>query len=1027
MPIADKANKAAALARWVKSLRSMRVTKANEAQLEGAFGQLLVDVLGYRLYPAPDANLWFKPPSAHTGLGGTPDLVLGDFADADRPKFVGALELKAPGTNLDKPQTGRADHFTPVEQAFEYGTQLMRARWVLVSDMTAIRLYAVEDAFAYMEFDLSKYTSPATFADLWWLLSYESLVGGTDVSPVAGLLAKSTEQRIELSEGFYQVYSEIRRDVFQAVRDECTAKRIAASRDDLLGAAQRLLDRLLFLYYCEDHPQQLIDRNTIASVTKQAASLPGISTHRVYDYLKALFREVDAGSPPASGLRLNGYNGELFKFHPIIDVIDLPDTLHSKTYSAPAPGGLRRKIEGAWGLHVYDFWIELDEHMLGKIFEESLSDLVDLKAGRPIDLATKMAERKRGGVFYTQDLLADFTAAPALTRILERRSAERGDANDPGTRLQALGSLRIVDLTCGSGAFIVAVYTRMLEELWRLQDLMSGSPSAIDLFAGHERATQGSMLRDCLYGLDQLPQAVDIAKLALWLRSARRDEKVPDLSGNFASCDSLDLPNALATINLVPGDVDLVIGNPPWGGEMDIHSYHAACRFLRVNPNDNWDSWELFLLLGVNALKPGGRLAFVLPDSLGYESKEPVRKFLIENTRIARLHALGPGWFGPAVRMATMVIEVENDTPGLADDITCMLLAGRDRRDAQNGRLPLRQVEAQRSRQVPQGRSATTPDWRIEVFRSRTDDELLSKIGAGSMRLADLCERQRGEELNKAGTYWVCPSCHKPTVPGKKTKGGGYNDKECVACGATMSFGLVPMHKLVENGPAVAGVWDPWLDGDDINHRYCLVVPNKRFRIDLPGWVYKDPVLYRDEKILIRQAGVGLVATIDNTGSRVPQSLYLYRLRPEYRKLGLRHEFLLGALLSRTMAYVVFKRFAEVDPDKAHAKVTHERLAGLPIPLVDLADNAQRTAHDKVVTLVGKLLDGSVKLGSPADWTIELTLRNLWGLTGDEGTYINGEFADLPDGQAIRELFPDGVPGPVRLPGFSHTTLHTAT
>jgi hypothetical protein len=64
---------------------------------------------------------------------------------------------------------------------------------------------------------------------------------------------------------------------------------------------------------------------------------------------------------------------------------------------------------------------------------------------------------------------------------------------------------------------------------------------------------------------------------------------------------------------------------------------------------------------------------------------------------------------------------------------------------------------------------------------------------------------------------------------------------------------------------------------------------------------------------------------------------YLYRLKPEMADQGYKHEFILAALLSRTMTYYVFKRFAEVDPARAHAKLTHARLESLPIPDVEFS------------------------------------------------------------------------------------------
>ena len=124
-------------------------------------------------------------------------------------------------------------------------------------------------------------------------------------------------------------------------------------------------------------------------------------------------------------------------------------------------------------------------------------------------------------------------------------------------------------------------------------------------------------------------------------------------------------------------------------------------------------------------------------------------------------------------------------------------------------------------------------------------------------------------------------------------------------------------------------------------------------------------------------------------------------------------------MLSRTMAYLVFKRFAEVDPAKAHAKLTHERLADLPIPAVDFDDPVEKNAHDRIVGHVNTLLHGASVLGGEEDREIERLLRDLWGLTGADGAYINGEFFDLPEGQAVRDLFPDGRPRPVSIEPLS--------
>jgi hypothetical protein len=263
--------------------------------------------------------------------------------------------------------------------------------------------------------------------------------------------------------------------------------------------------------------------------------------------------------------------------------------------------------------------------------------------------------------------------------------------------------------------------------------------------------------------------------------------------------------------------------------------------------------------------------------------------------------------------------------------------------------------------------------------------------------------------MSKAGMRWVCPSCLKSTVPATKKKGGGYEAKKCPHCGLDLGENIVKVTYLIETGFEIEpGKRAPYIDGDDITRRYKEVVPSKRIRLDDAEWSYKPENLYSGPKILIRQAGVGILAVYDDTGSYCPQSVYIYRVkstRPHDER------FILATLLSRSMAYYIFKRFAEVDPDRAHAKLTHARLASLPIPKVDFGDLAQQNLHSEIVALVEKMLADS-NLGGPEDLEIEQKLRKLWGISAEDGEYINGEFYRVPTSQVVRDLFPEGPPRP---------------
>ncbi len=170
--------------------------------------------------------------------------------------------------------------------------------------------------------------------------------------------------------------------------------------------------------------------------------------------------------------------------------------------------------------------------------------------------------------------------------------------------------------------------------------------------------------------------------------------------------------------------------------------------------------------------------------------------------------------------------------------------------------------------------------------------------------------------------------------------------------------------------------------------------------------------LFQGPKILIRQAGVGVTATLVEDDLRVPQSIYIYRVTDEARQQGYSNEFILGCLVSRTMNYIIMKKFGEIDPARAFAKLTHARICALPIPRLNDRTCSIVTQMEQNV----RMMLSNPDYGGAADQAVEQCVRNLWGISPDEGRYINGFFSSLPDGQAVRDLFPGGAPAAVPAP-----------
>jgi hypothetical protein len=1004
------------------ALRSAR-TRGKETALEQAFNTaFFVDLLGYRLFPGSEEvwTAWPKPPTSATGLQGEPDLLLGMPTSAGF-QTLAVVELKRPGVVLDAPQPSYGNR-SPVEQAFDYAQAISTCRWVIVSDMRLVRLYGIDTMEEYHEIDLQLSTQLGdgservdALHEATRLLSYDHLIENGLDSATSRLLNSARDVQSSFRDAFYQLYSEIRADLLAAISNWSAGR---FSRVEEVLATQRLLDRLLFIFFCEDHPDRLLTNGLVKEVTENAVRLPGPSTTKAYDQLKVLFHDLDVGVNTRTW-QIPRYNGELFKQHHVVDALSLSDDLSSKNYTWSSRGGERRVVHGAYGLHVFDFWRELDRDLLGNLFERSVDDLSALVHGGRPDV------RAAFGIFYTASRLARFVANSAVSATLAENEsmssalalAATGKESDRIAAVdqivESLKQYRIADLSCGSGVFLTAALDALLSPYRKGAEAVGAGDLARETITFR----QSEVLKSAIFGVDLLPQAVELAKLALWLTAARRNEPSADLTPNFEVGDTL-APVTTSRLREKAGDkFDIILGNPPWGGEYDRATAEHVLSDQKLSTKEQWDSWEVFLVLATSMLKPGGRFALLVPDTIFSPDKRRIREWLLRKCRLEKTYALGPDWFTANVRMGTVILQGALRTPEKNHRVMTMVLAGRNRQEAQDGRRPLAQFEVVLAQGAVQQRFKDDDDRQIQVLASDADLEFLAKIDRSSRPLGELSAHARGDEVNADGLLWRCGNCMAYTVPGEKKKGGGYRNKICPNCRASLS------ERDIAHEPLVSGVrhgpyQTPYIDGRSLTRRYEN--PDLRFmRTDLsplhpklkPASVFKGP------KILIRQAGVGVAATLVDDDSRCPQSVYIYRSTSEAKAEGYSDEFLLGCLASRTMNYVIMKRFAEIDPARAFAKLTHAKIVNLPIPILS---DERRVRTARLISSEVRRLLRDPKYGSAVDFRIEMMLHKLWDISPDEGRYINGFYSMLPDGQAVRDLFPTGAPPAVPFPSFKN-------
>lgn len=138
-------------------------------------------------------------------------------------------------------------------------------------------------------------------------------------------------------------------------------------------------------------------------------------------------------------------------------------------------------------------------------------------------LVIETPSRKNAGAHYTPRALAEEVVHHALEPIVYAPGPHQTADRDTW-RLKSsteILDLKVADIACGSGAFLVAAARYLaarLQEAWQAEGIWTGRPPA-------ERETKAlrAVVAHCLYGADINEMAVEMCKLSLWLVSLDRN------------------------------------------------------------------------------------------------------------------------------------------------------------------------------------------------------------------------------------------------------------------------------------------------------------------------------------------------------------------------------------------------------------------------------------------------------------------------------------------------------------------------
>ena len=401
------------IAKWAKMFAGSAKLKLKETEVRDEFlYDIFRDALGYVTVSETPAAYSLKKELFVEAAGTYADAAFGRFGGAadDAPLIV--LEGKGPNDPLDRPYAGRKE--SAYSQVMHYALNL-RIDWCLVTNLKETRLYCKQaDQFTFERFETARL---AADEGEWKRFVY--LLGAERVLALAGnhltpLLAESAKIGRELTNEFYREYRQLRELSFQALRGHNPTRDAGA----ILTATQKLLDRVLFIAFCED--RGLLPQDTIARAYKHADPY---NPRPVWQNFIGLFKAVDQGS---KDLNIWQYNGGLYAKDDFLDTLLVPDDICE---------GFKRLADYHYGNAADGVGKLIDVEILGHVFEQSISDLEELhRAVAGVAVAVESGEpskRKKEGAFYTPAFVTRYILTETLGAVVRDRFAAYRERASP--------------------------------------------------------------------------------------------------------------------------------------------------------------------------------------------------------------------------------------------------------------------------------------------------------------------------------------------------------------------------------------------------------------------------------------------------------------------------------------------------------------------------------------------------------------------------------------------------------------------
>lgn len=855
------------------------------------------------------------------------------------------------------------------------------------------------------KYSYTEYAQQETLREMYWHFSREAVATGS-LEKRARQLPKApgkARQRI-LFPGAYKPVDAAFLDDLDEFRTTL-ARTFKSNNSDLDSSAltelaQRTLDRLVFLRFLEDRgiePQRVVDE---------------FGDHGpVWDDFVAASKRLDTI-----------YNGVVFKRHDILD--DPKFRVDDATF-----GDICERLAS---LNTpYDF-NSIPLHILGSIYERFLGKVI-VATDKRVRVEEKPEVRKAGGVFYTPEYIVRFIVENTVGELIGGRTPEE------------ISSLRLVDIACGSGSFLLGVYDLLLQyhgNYYNANPRKVRKGDCIEhdgkLFLSIQK--KRDILLNNVFGVDIDAQAVEVAQLSLYLRmlkeettgtahqyllefahTAHMKKLLPDLSKNIVCGNSLvgteilngDLftdeeeerrLNPMDFARRFPGVMarggfDAVVGNPPY---LRMESFKPIKDYLKSGyavHDERSDYYAYFIERAHRLLKADGRFGMIVSNKfLRANYGGPLRTFLSREAAIERVVDFAglPVFRGATVRTIVLLTArgrkakaVTRYSPPPTLERFSLI---------EDGLLSVEDATAKTSYDVPSDMLSRG----VWSFARREVNDLLGNLSSKCTPLSKYCG-------------------------GKVCMGVKSGLKEAFEIDAETR------REILKKNPEAAEIIKPFLNGRDVR-RYFIEWPRRYLIYTYHGVpINKYPAIrgYLEQfkarlkkratsqewyelqqpqlnfapymegaKLIFPDMAIRPRFAVDDTGFYSANTTYFIPL----------HDLYLLALLNSTLGHFYFRSVcAGLEGEKeTYLRFFGQYLEGFPVFVPDLRDASQKSRHARILRLVEQMVEGARHAARARtdkdkayhqskceafDHQIDRLIYELYGLTEEQMQVMEGAVA----------------------------------